>query len=61
MEIIVEPPPAPGVSGLLLNPEGHGAGPRKDPGLRALISAGMSEQTALELVLRLSAGDIWSG
>ncbi len=29
--------------------------------LRALVKAGMSEETALERIARLSAGDIWCG
>ena len=36
-------------------------GRRQNLALRALLEAGMSEETALEQIARLSAGDIWSG
>lgn len=39
-------------------PESEGG---EDRALRALIRAGLSEQTAREQLARLAAGDIWSG
>ena len=62
MEIIVKSRPAPErMSSLSPDQEKPDVGQQQDPVLRALMSAGMSERTAREQVLRLSAGDIWSG
>ena len=33
----------------------------KEGTLRALMTVGMSEQTAREQIMRLAAGDIWAG
>ncbi|GEB65894.1 hypothetical protein SAT01_33420 [Sinomonas atrocyanea] len=36
-------------------------GRREEQALHALVKAGMSTQTAMEQIVRLAAGDIWSG
>ena len=62
MEIIVESrSTARGGLGLVKYQEDQQPGRRQDRMLRALVKAGMSEETALEQIARLSAGDIWCG
>lgn len=65
MEIVVGSRTAPwGAPGLVRHQDAHESTDRsrpKDEALRALMTAGMSEQTAREQILRLSAGDVWSG
>jgi hypothetical protein len=64
MKIVVESRLVPGgTPGLVRHQENLEENPNygKDEALLALMTAGMSEQTALEQIMRLSAGDIWSG
>jgi hypothetical protein len=62
MAIIVgSGPAARGGLGLSTYHEAAPPGRRQDGMLRALVTAGMSEETAAEQIARLSAGDIWSG
>ena len=50
-----------GTSAMVRRQDGPESGERQDRPLRALIGAGLSEQTAREQLARLAAGDIWSG
>ncbi|MDP9882836.1 hypothetical protein J2W21_000315 [Sinomonas atrocyanea] len=50
-----------GMSAMVRRQDGEGAGGGEDRALRALMGAGLSEQTAREQLARLAAGDIWSG
>ncbi|MCH6470051.1 hypothetical protein [Sinomonas terrae] len=62
MEIIVgSRSAAHGRPGLAGHPEDPQLGRRQNGMLRALLKAGMSEETALEQIARLCAGDIWCG
>jgi hypothetical protein len=62
MEIIVGPrTAAQGGLGLARHQEDVQTGRRRDRLLGALVTAGMSEETALEQIARLAAGDIWCG
>ena len=62
MKIVVEDRPVrSGMPALVRHQENLEPGRGKDHVLMALMAEGMSEQTALEQITRLSAGDIWSG
>lgn len=62
MTIINEPRPIPkGATAMVRCQDDVDLGGRQDFALRALMRTGMSEQTALEQIARLSAGDVWSG
>jgi hypothetical protein len=62
MEIVVgSRPAARGGAELVEYREALDSGRSQDRALRALMKAGMSEETAREQIARLAAGDIWSG
>ena len=62
MEIIVgSRPTSRGGPGVASHEEDLKPGRRRDWILPALLKAGMSEETTLEQIARLTAGDIWCG
>lgn len=62
MTIIADSRPASrGTSAMVQRQDSPEPGGGEDRALRALMGAGLSEQTAREQLSRLSAGDIWSG